>query len=184
VLFLSVRCSAELAQSSPRPPLPRRCRPLGPPPPFCIVWPPAKPVPPPSFPHMGSRQPPPSSLAATPRLAASPVPCPRVASSFSRDVDARAPQPRPRLSCPEPVRHLVPSVLEPVVPIELQVTGTPQRHASAQSRSAPDVVRSTGDGPLRLPILATSTSATTSTPGSSSLTYSTVFHAPRSVCRH
>jgi hypothetical protein len=131
--------------------------------------------PPLSFPRMGSRQPPPSSLAATPCLAASPVSCPRATSSFSWDIDTRAPQPRPRQLCPRPVRHLIPSMPEPVVPVELQVTGTAQRRASTQSRSAPGVVRSTGDGPLRLPIQAASTSATTSTPESSSPTNSMVF---------
>jgi hypothetical protein len=137
----------------------------------------------PFFPRMGTRQLPSSSLAAMPCLAASLVSCPRAASSFSRDVDARAPQPQPEPSRPGLVRHLLPSVPEPVVPIELHVAGTAQRRASAQSWSSPCVVRSTGDGPLRLPIRATSTSATTSTPGSSSPTYSTVFPAPRSVCR-
>jgi hypothetical protein len=69
---------------------------------------------------------------ATPELAGChalphclPVSCPRAASSFSWDIDARAPQPRPRPSCPKPVRHLILSVPEPVIPIELQVAGTP-----------------------------------------------------------
>jgi hypothetical protein len=179
--FSSMQRSAELARLSPHPSLLRRYRPPGPPL-FRSAWPLARPIPL-SFPRMGLRQPPSSLLAATPCLATSPVSCPRAASSFSRNVDARVPQPRPQPSRPRLVRHLIPSVPEPVVPVELQVSGITQRRASAQSRSAPGVVRSTGDGPLRLPIWSASPFATTSTPGSSSPTYSMVFPAPRSVYR-
>jgi hypothetical protein len=80
--------SAELTQPSPCPPLMCRCRPPGPPL-LCRVA--AGQTCPPSFPRMGSRQPPPTSLAATPCLATSPFSCPRAAASFSWDVDARAP---------------------------------------------------------------------------------------------
>jgi hypothetical protein len=123
---------------------------------------------PPPFTRVGSRRPPPSSLATTPCLSASPVSCLHATSSL-RDVDTKAPQPQP--SRPRPVRHLLPSMPEAIVPIELQVNGTAQRRTSAQSRSTQVVLRSTSDGPLRLPIRANSTSTTTSTRGSSSSAY-------------